>query len=497
MRLPFARFAREKIAGNGGVAPSSIMVPRVLFLASSLGILIFGLLMIYSSSSIMGLTSSNYGNDPAYFVVRQLEFAAVGVVFALVLACLDYHTWQGNMLTIVSVITVMLLVIVFAPIAGRDAYGATRWIAIGPFTLQPSEFAKVSVLLAGAKFAESYLWERTLSNKEALVIGVVGVIVPLGLVLLQPDKGTTGVVVMTLIVMCYLAGVRGQVIVSAGCVFAILVFCVSVSDEYSRARIATMFDPANDPFGAGYQLMQGFYAFGTGGLTGLGLGMSRQKYNYLPMAHNDFIYAVIGEEMGLVGTIGLLAAFALLLWSGFKIAEAAPDMAGRLIAAGCTSLFIIQLLLNVGGVLGMLPLTGKPVPFVSYGGSSIISSMMLVGLVTSVSLRSTLPETSYEERRSRMRLTPQDSAATHLERDGSYVGRIQNEGGMPVMSSPLAGSGIKRFRVVEGGRSQKDSTSSTYGVAPYRRLDLGPSPRERLRADEKDLSKRAARRTHE
>ena len=144
----------------------------------------------------------------------------------------------------------------------------------------------------------------------------------------------------------------------------------SLKDDYSRARIVAVLNPWSDPTGSGYQLIQGFYAFGSGGLFGVGIGMSKQKYSYLPMAYNDFIFAVVGEELGLVGTLGLLAAFGVLAWAGFRIARYAPDMCGRLIAAGCTSLIIIQLLVNVCGVLGLIPLSGKPVPFVSYGGST-------------------------------------------------------------------------------------------------------------------------------
>lgn len=485
MTLPFLRQRDEGPKTRTRVAPASIMVPRVLFLVTALGILAFGLLMIYSSSSIVGLTSKLYGNDPAYFVVRQLGFAVAGAVLAFVFARIDYHMWQGKLLKSAWVITIVLLVVVYTPLAGRDAYGATRWIAIGPFSLQPSEFAKFTVVLVGAYLAENCFWRGTLSKQEAAKLALVGICIPLALVLWQPDKGTTGVMLLTLLVMSYLAGVRGQVIIGVGLVAGIVAFAWSLKDDYSRARIITMFDPSNDPYNAGYQLMQGFYAFGSGGITGLGLGMSRQKYNYLPMAHNDFIFAVVGEELGLVGALGMLAAFVLLLWSGFKIAEAAPDMVGRLIAAGCTSLFIIQLLLNVGGVLGMMPLTGKPVPFVSYGGSSIISCLMLVGLVMSVSLRSTLPETSYEVRRSRLRLAPRVPEG-HGSPDAIGTGPAlplprREESPMPVMSSPLAASNASRLRLVEGGRSPRTVDAHADTSRSYRRLELGPSPAERLR----------------
>jgi cell division protein FtsW len=189
--------------------------------------------------------------------------------------------------------------------------------------------------------------------------------------------------------------------------------------------------------------------------------------------HNDFIFAVVGEELGFIGAMALLATFCLLLWAGLKIAENAPDLAGRLIAAGCTSLLVIQLLLNVSGVVGAFPLSGKPVPFVSYGGSSVISSLMLVGLVMSVSMRSTLPETSYERRRAELRLADEDSP---------------DVGVATPRSARLAGSPVRELRVVEGGatsrRSQVRPTGRGGGdsAVGLRRIDLGPSASERLRS---------------
>ena len=459
--LPW-RKALAEIGGQRahGQVPARIMVPRVVFLVTAFGLLMFGMLMIYSSSSIVGLTTRSYGHDPTYFLVRQAGFAVGGIVLAVVLACVDYHAWKGRLLTGVWVLMVLLLLVVYTSLAGRDAYGATRWIAIGPFSLQPSELFKAAIILVGARLAELYFCEGSLERGEAFKHAFVGIGIPLILIVWQPDKGTTGVVVLTLLVMCYLAGVSGYRILCIAALFGVAAILYSLKDDYSRQRIFTMIDPFKDEYGTGYQLTQGFYAFGSGGLTGLGLGMSRQKYNYLPMAHNDFIFAIVGEELGLIGAVGMLAAFALLLWSGLKIAQCAPDIAGTLIAAGCTSLIIIQLLLNVGGVIGAFPLTGKPVPFVSYGGSSVISSLMLVGLVSSVSLRSTLPETSYEVRRRQMRLSGEEKRMEGEDQPVAQRTREMRPG----------------WSVVEGGRQ-----SASAPLAGYRRLDLGPSASERLR----------------
>ncbi len=484
---------RESTA-RGASVPARIMAPRMLFLGCSVGLVLFGLLMIYSSSSIIGLTSKQYGHDPGYFLVRQIITAGIGVLLAAVLARLDYHLWQGIALKVVWTITLLSLLVVYTPIAGHDAYGATRWIALGSFTLQPSEFAKITIVLVGAHIAEQRYERQSIDDVQAAKLMLAGVAAPLLLILFQPDKGTTGVLVLTLLVMAYLSGFSGKkiaLLLLAGIGVAVV---LALRDEYSRARVMTVFDPFSDEFGAGYQLVQGFYALGSGGLTGVGIGLSRQKYNYLPMAHNDFIFAVVGEELGFVGTLLLIAAFALLLWAGLKIAENAPDLMGRLIAAGCTSLIIIQLLLNVSGVIGIFPLSGKPVPFISYGGSSIISSLMLVGLVMSVSMRSTLPQTHYEQRRAKLRIAQdgdvQESSAS------AYIGGSTAGNPMPrsLSSRSAAGRGAHsaggsgtssraNLRVVDGGAPRHAPLAGRVSVdsSGRRRLDLGPSAADRLR----------------
>lgn len=488
------------------VVPSRIMAPRLLFVATALALVLFGLLMIYSSSSIVGLTSKACDYDAAYYLVRQIAFAGFGLVFAVILARLDYHFWQGLALKVAWGVTLASLILVYTPIAGHDAYGATRWIAMGPFSLQPSEFAKVTIVLVGANLCEEYFAKGSLQTAEAVKLALVGVALPLLLVLLQPDKGTTGVLVLTLCVMAYLSGVSGWSIAAFAVAALLAALAYSFKDEYSRARILTMFDPFSDEYGAGYQLVQGFYALGSGGLAGVGLGMSRQKYNYLPMAHNDFIFAVVGEELGFVGAIALLALFGLLLWAGLKIAENAPDLSGRLIATGCTSLIVIQLLLNVSGVLGAFPLSGKPVPFVSYGGSSIISSLMLVGLVVSVSLRSTLPQTSYERRRAELRITSDFAEASNTAArrssagiEGSTAGRVTARaanlaGTNHAVSSRYEAQRSSRadLRVVDGGASHQAQRSArlvgrvTTDSQGRTRIDLGPSAADRLRGRRKD-----------
>ena len=364
-----------------------------------------------------------------------------------------------------------------------------------------SEFAKITLILVAANLLTEYYEGTTRSSRELQLMFIFGVLAPLGLIFVQPDKGTVTVVAVTLIIMLYFGGASGKMCVGLLVLgIAVLAF-VSYAQPYSRARIQTMINPWSDPYNKGYQLIQGFYAFGSGGLFGVGLGFSRQKYSYLPMAHNDFIFAVIGEELGLVGTLGMLAVFALLGWAGARIAKNAPDLAGRLIASGCTGLIIIQLLVNVCGVLGMIPLTGKPVPFISYGGSTIVTCMLLSGLTVSVSRASRLPETVYDQARGRWNVDEREQG------DGRAFDAVEGFGGThgeeTFVSDPTPRSARTQtafdahstdlaqspFRVVEGGagRSRGASDSQPSGRS---RIDLGPSATERLRGGSKERGKK-------
>lgn len=403
--------------------PARIMAPRLLLLAATVGLVIFGIMMVYSSSSITALV--NLG-DPGYYCFRQTAFAAVGAVVAFGISRIDYHKLLGRRVYFAWAAMVLLLIAVHTSIAGQDAYGASRWIAIGPFTLQPSEFAKPVVVVMGAWYLARCCeyGEFGAGKLIGLAGGFLGSL--LFLILLQPDKGTTGILLLTLLIMVYFSGLSGKAIGALFGVGGVGAAILSMSASYSRARIMTMINPFLDSSGSGYQLVQGFYAFGSGGLLGVGIGMSRQKYSYLPMAYNDFIFAVIGEELGFVGTMAVVAAFALFLWAGMKIAENAPDLEGRLIAGGCSVMFAIQFLLNVCGVLGMFPLSGKPVPFISYGGSSVLACLIMVGLIWSVSRHSHLPETVYDRRRSMLHAVddaPYGSVASdHYDRGLSRAG---------------------------------------------------------------------------
>lgn len=474
--------------GRFGAIPERFMQPRLVLLVSTAILVCFGLVMIYSASSISAMTSEDMGYNPFYYVQRQLGFAAAGVALAFIVSRIDYRAVVRNLQVPIWVVTIGMLAIIFTPIAGADAYGATRWISIGPFSFQPSEFAKITILISVSYLAQQYFIDQTIDQMEFFKKFAIAALAPLLLILAQPDKGSTLIIVGTLLVIGYLADVDRRVLATIAVAGFIGFAFLSLKDDYSRARVVTMLNPWADYYGAGYQLAQGFYAFGSGGIFGVGFGFSRQKYSYLPMAHNDFIFAVIGEELGFIGVLGLLAVFGALVWAGFKIARYAPDLTGRLIAAGCTSMFIIQAFVNIGGVLGLLPLSGKPLPFISYGGSTIMSSILMVGLLMSVSRQSRLPETEYDRQRASWSIAEEQDT---FDAPG-FAGLTMVDGGvgvgMPLPRSSRPKSSAQSSARPSRGvlRSRDDDASQgriTTDASGRRRIDLGPSASDRLRGN--------------
>ena len=493
-RAQQSRTSRQKSSegsqakGRFGAIPERFMQPRLVLLVSTAILVCFGLVMIYSASSISAMTSEDMGYNPFYYVQRQLGFAAAGVALAFIVSRIDYRAVVRNFQVPIWIMTFGMLAIIFTPIAGADAYGATRWISIGPFSFQPSEFAKITILISVSYLAQQYFIDQTIDQMEFFKKFAIAALVPLVLILAQPDKGSTLIIVGTLLVIGYLADVDRRVLATIAVAGFIGFAFLSLKDDYSRARVVTMLNPWADYYGAGYQLAQGFYAFGSGGIFGVGFGFSRQKYSYLPMAHNDFIFAVIGEELGFIGVLGLLAVFGALVWAGFKIARYAPDLTGRLIAAGCTSMFIIQAFVNIGGVLGLLPLSGKPLPFISYGGSTIMSSILMVGLLMSVSRQSRLPETEYDRQRASWSIAEEQDT---FDAPG-FAGLTMVDGGVGV-GMPLPRSSRPKSSAQSSARPSRGVLRSRDDDAPQgrittdasgrRRIDLGPSASDRLRGN--------------
>ena len=448
--------------------PGRIMAPRLIVILTAAILVVYGLVMIYSASSVTALADLG---DAGYYLIRQAMFAFVGIVAAIVVYVIDYHIFLKYLLPAIWIGTVVLLGFVLVAGAGSETLGATRWIVIGPFTLQPSEFAKITLVLTGANLMNAYFVERSISFRGFCLLGAGAVGIPLLLIVAQPDKGSTLVVLAALVVMAIFSGLELRYIVAIlGIGVALLLFLI-FKDSYSTSRVTAMLNPFDDLYGEGWQLAQGYFAFGSGGLFGVGLGMSSEKYYYLPFAYNDFIFAVIGEELGLVGAMVLVLLFGVLAWAGYRVARYAPDLPGRIIAAGCTSILWIQMLINVCGVIGLVPSSGKPIPFVSYGGSSIMASLILVGFVISVSRKSTLPETVYDRNRRSLRLAEDDGWAL----------RDESTAGEPTRRSERGRSSEVSLTLVNGGARSSVARSSRRRAASYERIDLGPSAAERLR----------------
>lgn len=362
--------AQAEAASRRAVA---LLVGSTVFLTSG------GLIMVLSASSISAYTQ--YGSSFVFFE-RQAAYAGVGALALLLTSRMRYEVWQRLAVPFLA-LTVGLLALVLHSSSGVEAYGASRWIALGPITIQPSEVAKLALIV----FAATVLarkWGR-LDEIAHLALPLVPVTVLVaGMIMAQPDLGTTLILVGCLFLLLFAAGVKLRYLIVSATVSGAVGLALIFSEGYRRTRFLSFLHPSADPLGAGYQLKQSLIALGSGGWFGVGLGASRQKWMYVPNAHTDFIFSILGEELGLVGELVVLAAFGVLIYSGIRIAVRAPDVFGRLLAAGIVSWFGLQIVLNLGAVTGLLPITGVPLPMLSYGGSSLVASLAAVGILVNV-----------------------------------------------------------------------------------------------------------------
>ncbi|HYZ11567.1 MAG TPA: putative lipid II flippase FtsW [Actinomycetota bacterium] len=348
-------------------------------LLATASLIVLGLVMVLSASSVRAY--EDYGSSFLFFV-RQLAYAVVGSAAFLLTARMRYTAWRRLCVPLL-LLSVALLVIVLVPGVGTVAGGSARWIQLGPVTIQPSEPAKIAVIAFAAALL-SRRWPRIRDLREltlplAPVVGVVA-----GLILLQPDMGTAVIVVASVFVVLFAAGARATHLFFGGAGLLSLGLGLMYVEGYRWARVVSFVNPWSDPQGSGYQTIQSMIALASGGPLGVGLGASRQKWSYVPNAHTDFIFSIIGEELGLIGGLAVLALFAALLFAGIRIALRAPDAFGRFLAVGITGWFGVQAVINLGAVTGLLPITGVPLPFVSFGGSSLVVSMAAVGILVSV-----------------------------------------------------------------------------------------------------------------
>lgn len=357
--------------------------PDRLVLGLTYALVALGVIMVFSASGIMA--ESRYG-DSLYFLKRQCLWAALGLCVMHVAAHLDYRIWERATPWLV-VGTLGLLVLVVIPGLGTEVKGARRWFRLGGVSIQPAEIAKVVTVIYLATFLAKRQDERALSWS--------GVIPPViltglfaGLILIEPDMGTAVVVGFLLVCLLYLGGVRLAHLAALCMILAPLALTAVWGSAYRVKRLMSFLDPWQDPTGAGFQLSQSFVALGSGEIFGVGLGAGKQKLFFLPEVHSDFVLALVGEELGFLGTSTLLIMFGLLIIKGIHIAGRAPDNLGRYLAAGMTLLVGGQALINAGVVTGLLPTKGLTLPLVSYGGSSLVITLFAMGILLSVSRES-------------------------------------------------------------------------------------------------------------
>ena len=356
----------------------------------TLGLVAFGLVMVYSATSASAALGDG---DPMSFLKRQAVYALVGVVFMTLAARFDYHRLRYVAPPLVLAALVLCAAVL---VLGPPINGARRWFIVGPASFQPSELAKLALCL----FAAAYLARRKPPQTFGQLAKPLGILTAVfaGLIVVEPDLGTTITLCGMMLAILLVAGVPVRLLLAASTLAVAMGLIAIWIEPYRRARVFSFLDPWSDAQGAGFQIVQATIGIGSGGITGAGLGEGVGKVSYLPEAHTDMIFAVIGEELGLIGATLVIAAFALLVVTGFRIAMRCQDPFGKLLAAGITALVGGQAAINLAAALGIAPLTGIPLPFVSYGGSSLVVLLTGVGVLLNIAVNGKVARASVRDR---------------------------------------------------------------------------------------------------
>ncbi len=343
-------------------------------------LLLAGLLTVYTAS--FAVSYLEYG-DANHFIVRQGIYAVAGLAALVYFMRLDYHQLR-HLAAPMMVLALLGLLAVLVPGIGVERNGARRWLELGPVTFQPSEFAKLAVII----YISAWLAGRR-ENINKFTLGLVPFVLMVsvvgGLVIVEPDMGTAIIIVLTTSTLFFIAGAPlthlPLLLVSGGLVSYVMI----LAQDYRLDRIGSFVSPETDPQGSGFHILQLLIALGSGGVTGLGWGVSRQKFFYVPGAHTDGVFAIVGEELGLIGLLGVLSLFAFFVYRALKTTLASRDHFGTLLGVGILSWIAYQTLINVGGITRSIPLTGVPLPFLSYGGSALVAVMAGAGILLSLS----------------------------------------------------------------------------------------------------------------
>jgi cell division protein FtsW len=351
---------------------------KLLFTATLLLVCI-SVVMVYSASAVMAMESKQ---APYYYLFKQAAWALLGLCFVPIVMRIDYRNYRQPLViwTMLAVVCAALVAVLF----GRPVNGASRWLGLGPLGVQPSELAKIAVILCTAALLEQRM-ERIddVGYSLAPIGATVGLIVVL--ILAEPDLGTAVAVLMICAVMVFAAGLNYAYLAALLLTALPAGYVLIATSEYRMKRVQSFLNPYSDPLGDGYQMIQSMIAVGTGGITGRGLMNGVQKLFFLPEPHNDFIYSVIAEELGLIGATVVLACFSVIIWRGLRAAMRAPDRFGAFLAIGLTTMIGFQAFFNISVVLGLAPTKGIPLPFVSAGGSSLLINMIGMAVLLNVS----------------------------------------------------------------------------------------------------------------
>lgn len=348
------------------------------------GLLTFGLMVLYSASTVQSF--ANFGNT-SYYILHQLLYGAgIGLVALVICSKIDYHIWQKYLGFLIG-LSLLLLLMVKIPGLGFESGGATRWLHIGAFTFQPAELAKLVIIIYLASWVE-----KKKNHLHDFYSGVLPSLIIVGLfsalILWQPDLGTMLILLLVAFFMLFTAGIPWKYFFYSIISGSLALYLLIRLEPYRVRRLTTFFNPAFDPKGISYQINQALLAIGSGSLFGFGYGLSRQKHYYLPEVINDSIFAVMAEELGFFRVIIVIFLFVLFAVKGAQIAKKAPDMFGKMVAIGITSWIVLQAAVNIGAMVNILPLTGIPLPFFSYGSTALIANLAAVGILLNISKHS-------------------------------------------------------------------------------------------------------------
>ena len=346
---------------------------------TTMTLVFIGIIMVFSASFVQ---SAFKHGDSYYFLKRNVIYATLGFISMIIMSNLDYRFWKKNA-KVIGIVSVILLLLVLTPL-GIKANGARRWLGVGAFTIQPAEIAKFATIIITAKFIE-----KRYDDMKSLTKGVLPLLLVPGLffalIMCQPNMSTAGTIILVTFVMIFVAGLNMKFVIAMFGSGVGLFLLLALTSEYRLKRILSFLDPFQDPLGNGYQVIQGLYALGSGGLFGMGLGKSQQKWFYIPEPQNDFIFAIIGEELGLIGCAIVIMLFVILVYRCVRIALNCKDIFTCMVVIGIGAQIGIQAALNIAVATSSMPVTGVALPFISYGGTSLIIFMSAVGIVLNIS----------------------------------------------------------------------------------------------------------------